>query len=77
MRKEYEDVLTKFNPFEPLNQFGEPIVRAEDELPDLVKRLLIEIRKEKGLTYVSAYAALEITYKLLKRESNFVQLGER
>ena len=42
------------------------------ELPDVVKRVLREIRKEKGLTYARAYTVLEIAYNQLAYEAQFI-----
>nr|DAT78879.1 MAG TPA: hypothetical protein [Caudoviricetes sp.] len=41
-------------------------------MPPVVERILNVLKKEEGLTYVGAYAALEIAYKRLLLESNFV-----
>lgn len=43
-----------------------------DELPELTQKILKEIKKEEGLTYDEAYAALECAYRYLKMESIFV-----
>lgn len=39
-------------------------------------KALVELIKEKRLTYVEAYASLEYAYKQLKFESNFVKISE-
>lgn len=41
---------------------------------DLSNQLMDVIRNQKGLTYVTAYAALQYTYNRLRAESNFVQI---
>ena len=43
-------------------------------MPELAQKILIEIKKEQGLTYDEAYIALECAYRYLKVESNFVQV---
>ncbi|WP_306667225.1 hypothetical protein [Phascolarctobacterium faecium] len=43
-------------------------------LSPVAQRIIDAIKKEKGLTYVGAYAALELVYNYLKFESNFVSL---
>lgn len=45
-----------------------------EKAPGIVKKLIEILKKEEGLTYVGAYAALEITYEILMYESNFVSL---
>ena len=72
MENKYIKVLKKFNPFHDVRDFDTEI--GEEDLPPLVKSILQDIRKEKGLTYVDAYAALEVVYKVLQRESNFVSV---
>lgn len=52
--------------------FGKP--NPLRELPQVAKRIIDEIKKEEGLTYVGAYAALELVYNRLKFEANFVAL---
>lgn len=71
MEDEYVRLLRKFYPFD-----GELEVLKEDKAPKLVKKILADIREEKGLTYVGAYEALEIVYKFLKQESNFVSVKQ-
>lgn len=39
-------------------------------------KALVELIKEKRLTYVEAYASLEYAYKQLEFESNFVKVSE-
>lgn len=72
MENKYLKILKKFNPFLDAKDFESEI--GEEELPPLVKNILQDVRKEKELTYVDAYAALEIVYKVLRRESNFVSI---
>ena len=43
-----------------------------DELPELTQKILKAIKKEEGLTYDEAYAALECAYRYLKMEAIFV-----
>lgn len=61
-----------------LNQFAlERAIKSSsgfDGLPELTKKILLEIKKEQGLTYDEAYIALECAYRYLKVESNFVQV---
>lgn len=40
----------------------------------LSNQLMDVIRNQKGLTYLTAYAALQYTYNRLRTESNFVQI---
>jgi hypothetical protein len=72
MIDEYRCILKKFYPFDGSLEFPEII--EEEELPELAKEILEDIRRQKRLTYVDAYAALEIVYKFLKQESNFVPI---
>ena len=46
-------------------------------LSPVAKRIIDEIKKEEGLTYVGAYAALELVYNRLKFEANFIALPKR
>lgn len=55
--------------------FGKP--NPLRELPPVAKRIIDGIKKEEGLTYVGAYAALELVYNRLKFEANFVALPKR
>lgn len=72
MENQYIKILKKFNPFYAAGDFESEI--GEEALPLLVKNILKDIRQEKGLTYVDAYVALEIVFKVLQRESNFVSV---
>ena len=71
MENPYTKILKTFNPF--IDDLGNEI--NEDELPPLVQNILRDIRQEKKLTYVDAYAALEVVYKFLRRESTFASIG--
>ena len=70
--EEYIKTLKKFNPFRDSGIIPTPL--TESELPPLVRKILSDIREEKGLTYVDAYGVLECTYDFLKQESNFVTI---
>lgn len=72
MNNQYLKILKKFNPFYDSKDFDAET--DEENLPPLVQNILRNIRQEKGLTYVDAYAALEVVYKVLQRESNFVSI---
>lgn len=72
MEDEYLRLLKKFYPFDR----DSSRLLEEDKAPNLVKKILADIREEKGLTYVGAYEALEIVYKFLKQESNFVSVKQ-
>lgn len=71
MENQYIKILKMFNPF--IDGLDNEI--NENELPPLVQNILHDIRQEKKLTYVDAYAALELTYKILRRESTFASIG--
>lgn len=43
----------------------------------LAEKILETIKKEQGLAYIEAHAALVIAYKVLEYESKFVQIPER
>lgn len=56
----------------------EEIARAVSEnqkpLTPLAKKIMEDIKNSQGITYVEAYAALDMVAKRLKLESNFIQI---
>lgn len=46
-----------------------------EKAPAIAKKLLEVLKMEKGLTYAEANASLQIVYKRLKFESNFVKIN--
>lgn len=45
------------------------------EIVDSVAEEIVDLLKEKDLTYDQAYASLQYAYNLIKYESNFLKLG--
>lgn len=73
-QNEYLKELGKFEAFKNSDIVdGERMVEVDDLHP-LVKKIVMVLKAEKGLTYADAYAALECVYRFLKKESIFVQM---
>lgn len=65
-----EEIKGVMNELEGLSQ--DAILHKVDNPPDVVKRIIRELKKEKGLTYARAYGVLYYACLYLKVESQFV-----
>ena len=52
------------------------VIENQKPLTPLAEKILTAIKEEKELTYVEAYAALELVRKRLELESKFVFVGK-
>lgn len=73
IRREYLEALKKFKVYDGIPMHAGIALKDITELPELVQRILCEIKKEE-LTYTEASAALECAFEFLKLESNFVKV---
>lgn len=49
-------------------------IKQDEDEPEIIKNIILELKKIEGLTYAEAYGILQAVKQKLEYESNFVSL---